>query len=188
MTKRNRVEVIVGSMFSGKTERLIARLRSAREAGSRVQAFKHVIDDRYDPDHLITHTQDRFPAQRVGGPEEIIARTRDLDVVGIDEGHFFGPALPNVVRQLADAAKRVIVVGLQYNAWGRPFETMAELTGMADEVLHMYATCRVCGGQARYSQRMLPVDSPIMVGGADMYEPRCQNCFVPLPGEAPEHR
>ncbi|MHC4067105.1 MAG: thymidine kinase [Planctomycetota bacterium] len=183
---KGRIEVIAGSMFSGKTERLIARLRAAQKRGQRVGAFKHQIDDRYDPDHLITHTQDRFPAVRVPGAAEIVSRGGGMDTVGIDEGHFFGRPLIATVEQLAGSASRVIIVGLEYDAWGRPFLPMADLMERADEVLHMYACCRVCGGQARYTQRMVPLNSNIMVGGADSYEPRCQRCFQPLQGPPPE--
>ena len=109
---KGRIEVIAGSMFSGKTERLIARLRAAQTRGRRVGAFKHQIDDRYDRDHLITHTQDRFPAARVNDAVDILTHSVELDTIGIDEGHFFGRALIAAVRQLADSAKRVIVVGL----------------------------------------------------------------------------
>ena len=183
---KGRIEVIAGSMFSGKTERLIARLRAAQTRGRRVGAFKHQIDDRYDRDHLITHTQDRYPAVRVPGAAEIITHSCELHTIGVDEGHFFGRPLIAAVRQLADSAKRVIVVGLEYDAWGRPFAGMAQLMELADEVLHMYAACRVCGGEARYSQRMVPVDSPTMVGGVGQYQPRCQRCFQPLDSPPPE--
>ena len=183
---KGRVEVIAGSMFSGKTARLIARLRAAQRSGRRVGAFKHRIDDRYDADHLITHIQDRWPAVRVKGATDVIERCSQLDAIGIDEGHFFGRPLVGAVRELAEAGKRVIVVGLEYDAWGRPFVPIPQLMELADEVLHMYAACRVCGGQARYSQRMVPVDSNVMVGGADLYQPRCQRCFVPLNSPPPE--
>jgi thymidine kinase len=183
---RGRLEVIAGSMFSGKTERLIARLRSARAAGQRVIAFKHRMDDRYDPEHLITHTQDRFDAVRIGSAGAIPAAAAGRDVVGIDEGHFFGLALIDAVQGMKADGQRVIVVGLQFDAWGRPFSPLTELMDMADEALHMYAACRICGGQARYSQRMVPVTTNTLVGGADLYEPRCAQCFEPLPGEPPE--
>lgn len=185
---KGRLEVIAGSMFSGKTERLIARLRAARRDGRRVGAFKHRIDDRYDADHLVTHTQDRFPAVRVDQAAQIVARSAELETIGIDEGHFFGRPLIAAVQQLAKAGRRVIVVGLEHDAWGRPFVPMPRLMELADDVLHLYAPCRVCGGQARYSQRMVPVDSNAMVGGVDMYEPRCQRCFEPLKSPPPEQK
>jgi thymidine kinase len=171
-----RLEVIAGCMFSGKTERLIARLRAAQQHGKSVRAFKHYIDDRYDPDHLVTHTQDQFDAQRIRDAAELLQRGKHAEVIGIDEGHFFGEALVNVV----------IVAGIDYDAWGRPFPPFPQLIDRADEVMHTYAACRVCGGQARYSQRMVPVDSQVMVGGAEAYEPRCARCFQPLASPPPE--
>ncbi len=181
-----RLEVIAGCMFSGKTERLIARLRAAQRAGQAVIAFKHRMDDRYDPSHLVTHTQDRFDALRVGDVGELLEQSRSADVVGVDEGHFFGRPLIEAVRQLLASGRHVIVVGIDYDAWGRPFTPFPQLKEMADEVVQAYATCRVCGGQARYSQRMVPVESQLMVGGAEAYEPRCLRCFQPLPGPPPE--
>ena len=180
-----RLEVIAGSMFSGKTERLIARLRDAQTRGLRVGAFKHRIDDRYDANHLITHTRDRFIAVRAPDASAIAGQCTDLDVVGIDEGHFFGRPLIETVQELIPAGKRVIVVGLENDAWGRPFVPMPQLMDLADEVLHMYAPCRVCGGQARYTQRMVPVGSPTMVGGIDEYEPRCHQHFEPVNDSPP---
>lgn len=181
-----RLEVITGSMFSGKTERLIARLRAARTDGRRVGAIKHAIDDRYDPNVLITHTEDRFPAVRVGSAAEIESAAGDWEVVGIDEGHFWGSALVDAARCLVQSGRRVIVVAIEFDAWGRPFPPTPQLSDMADEVLHLYAPCRVCGRPARFSQRMVPVHSSVMVGGAESYEPRCRQCFVPLGGSPPE--
>lgn len=171
-------------MFSGKSERLIARLREAQRRGLRVRAFKHVIDDRYDADHLITHTQDRFEATRAADAAAIERGAGDAEVIGIDEAHFFGAALVDVVRRLTAAGRRVIVVGIDRNAWGLPFEPMPALAAMADEVVQASAPCRGCGAPARYSQRMVPVMSDCMVGGAESYEPRCVAHFQPLPGPA----
>ena len=181
-----RLEVITGCMFSGKTERLIARLRAAQSRGQRVGAFKHVIDDRYGVGQLITHTQDQFPARHVGGADEVVAQSAELDTVGIDEGHFFGRPLVEAAGQLLAVGKQVIVAGIDHDAWGRPFVPMPQLAEMADQVHCLYTTCRVCGGQARYSQRMVPVDSNLMVGGAGLYEPRCLRCFEPLKSPPPE--
>lgn len=181
-----RLEVIAGCMFSGKTERLIARLRAARGEGRRVAAFKHRIDDRYDATHLVTHTQDRFDAQRATDAAEIERLASDAEVVGIDEGHFFGSALIDVVRRMVAEGRRVIVVGIDRDAWGRPFKPMPQLAAMADEAEQTTAACRRCGATARYSQRMVPVEANIMVGGAEFYEPRCERCFEPLAGRPPE--
>jgi thymidine kinase len=181
-----RLEVITGSMFSGKTERLIARLRAARTEGWRVGAIKHEIDNRYDPNVLITHTEDRYPAVRVGSAAEIVAAAGDWEVVGIDEGHFWGLSLVDAVSGLVAGGRRVIVVAIEFDAWGRPFPPTPQLSESADEVLHLYAPCRVCGKPARFSQRMVPVHSSVMVGGAEAYEPRCKRCFVPLDGIPPE--
>lgn len=175
-------------MFSGKTERLIARLRAADREGRRVVAFKHKIDDRYDATHLITHTQDRFNAQRAHDAAAIenAPDTAAAEVVGIDEAHFFGLPLVETARRLRAAGKRVIIVGIDNNAWGKPFTPLPQLAALADEVIQCTAPCRVCGKPARFSQRMVPVTSNLMVGGAESYEPRCDNCFTPLPGHPPE--
>lgn len=181
-----RLEIITGSMFSGKTERLIARLRAARTAGLRVGAVKHTIDDRYDPNALITHAEDRFPAIRVATAGEIVPAAREWDVVGIDEGHFWGTALIGAVNDLVASGRRVIVVTIEFDAWGRPFPPTPQFSEIADEVLHLYAPCRVCGRPARFTQRMVAVHSNVMVGGAEAYEPRCRKCFTPLDGEPQE--
>src|SRR5262245_56791576 len=153
-----RIEVIRGCMFSGKTERLIARLRAAQRDGRRVIAFKHMIDDRYDATHLITHTQDRFPALRSTDPESIARHAGNAETIGIDEGQFFGMELVDLVARMAESGRRLIIVGIDYDVWGRPFSPIPELSNIADEVLYFYAACRVCGGQARFSQRTTPLD------------------------------
>lgn len=177
-----RIEVIQGCMFSGKTEELIARLREAQAAGLRVRAYKHSIDDRYDPDHLITHTRERFDAIRAPGAEAIERDAADADVLGIDEGHFFGLPLVPVVQRLAAAGRRVIVVGLENDAWGRPFDPMPQLAELALNVVCKRCPCTVCGSAAMFTQRMVPVTDRCMVGGVGEYEPRCRAHFQPLPG------
>lgn len=179
--RTGRIEVICGCMFSGKTERLIGRLRAAQRDGRRVIAFKHVIDDRYDATHLITHTQDRFDALQAPNAGAVARLAGNAEVIGIDEGHFFGIGLMETVTRLADSGRCVIVVGIDHDVWGRPFSPIPEISEIADEVLHCYAACRRCGGQGRYSQRMKPIEGGLMVGGADAYEPRCAKCFEPLP-------
>lgn len=193
-TKPNRgtLEVVHGSMFGGKTEHTIAVLRRAVADGKRVLAFKHVIDDRYDPQHLVTHRRDRFDAARARNAEAILERVFSKDgprpdLVAIDEGHFFKLALVPVVKQLLESGVSVIVAGITHDAWGRPFEPMPQLCEFADRVVVKEAPCRVCGKPAPFTQRMTAVNTLHMVGGLCDYEPRCHEHFTPLPGP-PEQR
>lgn len=172
-------------MFSGKTQRLIARLCAAAGAGRRVLAIKHVIDDRYDATHLITHDEQRFPASRARSAAEIERLAADAETIAIDEGHFFGRELVAVVQRLLAGGRDVVVAGLEFNAWGRPFEPMPTLAAQADAVHTHTAPCRRCGEPAHYSQRLVPVATDLMVGGAEAYEPRCERCFESLPGDPP---
>ncbi len=172
--------MVQGSMFGGKTERLIACLRAARAQGLRVMAFKHCIDNRYDSRHLVTHTQDRFEAVPVPNAESIVTLSEGMNLVAIDEGHFFKKALVDVVRILLDKGTSVIIAGITYDAWGRPFEPMPQLVAFADEVVTRQAPCRVCGCPAPYTQRMMAVYTEHMVGGVGEYEPRCSEHFIPL--------
>lgn len=174
-------------MFAGKTEHLIARLRQERARGRTVIAFKHAIDDRYDADHLVTHRGDHFDAIRVSDAGEIPALCQRADVVAIDEGHFFEMALIAVVRQLVDRGVTVIVAGITYDIWGRPFEPMPQLVEIADEEIVCQAPCRVCGAPAPYNQRTTAVNTLHMVGGLEDYEPRCAQHFTPMSGQ-PEQR
>jgi thymidine kinase len=182
-----RIEVVHGSMFAGKTEHMIARLRQERSHGKTVRAFKHAIDERYDPDHLVTHRGDLFDAARVSSAAQIPPLCEGADVVAIDEGHFFGMDLVQVARRLADRGATVLVAGITNDAWGRPFEPIPQLVELADEEILLRAPCRVCGEPAPFTQRMVAVDSVHMVGGLDEYEPRCAEHFTPLPGP-PEQR
>ncbi len=174
-------------MFAGKTEHVIAQLRVAVSQGKTVKAFKHRIDDRYDPDHLVTHRQDRFEAMPVPNAEALPGLCDGIDVVAIDEGHFFKMAIVDVVRALLDQGVSVIVAGISHDAWGRPFEPMPQLADMADEVVTCESPCRVCGKPAPYTQRTTSVNTLHMVGGLSDYEPRCAEHFTPLPGP-PEQR
>jgi thymidine kinase len=182
-----RTEVVHGSMFAGKTEHLIARLRQEQAHGKLVKAFKHAIDDRYDADHLVTHRGDRFEAVPVRDAATILDRCGGANVVAIDEGHFFGLALLPVVQKLAARGVTVIVAGITYDIWGRPFEPIPDLIKLADEEVVCQAPCRVCGRPAPFNQRMTAVNTLYMVGGLDDYEPRCTEHFTPHPGP-PEQR
>ena len=175
-----RLEVIHGSMFGGKTELMIGRLREEQARGRAVKAFKHVIDDRYDPDHLVTHQDDRYPAVRVADAESILAHCDRLEVVAIDEGHFFKHELVSVVRALLARGVTVIVAGITHDTWGRCFDPIPQLAELADVVVLRQAPCRVCGEPAPFNQRMTPISGPHMVGGLADYEPRCARHFTPL--------
>ncbi len=182
-----RLEVVHGSMFAGKTEHMIARLRQEASHGKKVLAFKHCIDDRYDADHLVTHRSDRFDATRVDAAGEIGELSTLADVIAIDEGQFFKVQLIPVVEALLKRGATVIVAGITHDVWGRPFDPMPQLAQMADQVVELRAPCRVCGEPAPFTQRMVPMDSLHMVGGLDEYEPRCHKHFTPLAGP-PEQR
>lgn len=185
--EKGQLEVVHGSMFGGKTEHMIARLRQAESQGLRVRAFKHCIDDRYDPDHLITHRQDQFDAVRVPDAAAILRQCDGIDVAAVDEGHFFKLGLISVVRKLVNRGISVIVAGISHDAWGRPFDPMPQLEEMADHVVVKEAPCRVCGEPSPYTQRMTRINTIHMVGGLDDYEPRCKAHFTPLP-DPPEKR
>ncbi|MGE0479357.1 MAG: thymidine kinase [Phycisphaerae bacterium] len=186
-TAPGRLTVICGCMFAGKTAELIERLSAAQHAGKSARAFKHAIDVRYQAGRLATHDGRTFPAQVASSAAEIAARRGDARVVGIDEAQFFGRALVAVCRTLTAAGVGVIVVGIDHDAWGRPFPPLPELKTLANEVRVLSAPCRVCGRPARFSERMVPVTDPLMVGGPEAYEPRCEACFHPLPAPAPAY-
>lgn len=174
-------------MFGGKTEYLIARLRQEQARGRRVCAFKHAIDDRYAPGHLVTHGGDRFDAVRVPDAATILELADGVEVVAIDEGHFFKLELLAVVRTLLARGRIVLVAGITNDSWGRPFEPIPQLAEIADEEILRQAPCRVCGEPSPYTQRMTPVTTVFMVGGLGDYEPRCAAHFQALPGP-PERR
>jgi len=185
--KRGTITVVQGSMFAGKTERLIAFLREAQKAGRRVRAFKHAIDDRYDATHLVTHRNDSFPATPVRDVAAILLHVTDVDCLAVDEGQFFGEELVEAVVQLRGAGKSIIIAGISHDAWGRPFHPMPQLSAVADAVEVKQSPCKICKKPAPYTQRMVPVTTPTMVGGLGDYEPRCAEHFTPLAGE-PEVR
>ncbi|HUP02053.1 MAG TPA: thymidine kinase [Gemmatimonadota bacterium] len=179
------VEVICGPMFSGKSEELIRRLKRAGIARQRVQVFKPVVDDRYAEDEIVSHSEMRFAAERVPNARSILARVDPrTQVVGIDEAQFFDEALVEVVDSLANLGKRVIVAGLDQDYLGRPFEPVPQLLAKAEEITKTLAICVLCGNPANYTQRLLPSEERIVVGGARTYEARCRQCFEPRLGQA----
>jgi thymidine kinase len=174
------IEVITGSMFSGKSEELIRRLRRAQIARQAVQVFKPCLDNRYDTGEIVSHSDMKLPSEPVSSAGEILARTRaETEVVGIDEGQFFDPSLVEVAGALADRGIRVIVAGLDQDYLGRPFEPMPQLIAVAEYVDKMLAICVRCGAPANRSPRISGGTDRVVVGGAHEYEARCRRCFKP---------
>lgn len=176
------VEVICGSMFSGKTEEMIRRLRRARIAKQQVQVFKPSIDTRYNAEKVTSHAGMDFEAQAVKSSQEIIPNLKDgTSVVGIDEAQFFDEGIVEVIEQLADQGIRVIVNGLDMNFRGEPFGFVPVLMARADKVDKLQAICMVCGEPASRTQRLVngkpaKYDDPVViVGAAEMYEARCRH-------------
>jgi thymidine kinase len=174
------IEVITGSMFSGKSEELIRRLRRAQIARQRVQIFKPRIDDRFAEDHIVSHSDMRIASVNVRNADELLTRVdNDTDVVGIDEGQFFDANLPTVCNTLADRGKRVIVAGLDQDYLGRPFEPMPQLLAIAEYITKTLAICVVCGDPANHTQRLVASSDRVLVGASGVYEARCRHCFDP---------
>lgn len=174
------VEVICGSMFSGKTQELIRRLKLATIARQKVQVFNSHLDTRYAKEKIVSHDQSALEANAVENADEILSLVnKDTKVVGIDEAHFFGPEIVDVAQKLADSGKRVIVAGLDQDFRGEPFDNMARLMAVAEYVTKNLAICMVCGNPAHYSQRLTSSGDRIEVGAGDKYEARCRKCFKP---------
>jgi thymidine kinase len=174
------IEVIAGSMFSGKSEELIRRLRRAKIARLKVQVFKPEIDVRYSRDHIVSHSEMRHESRVARTAAEILAQVEpDTQVVGIDEGQFFDNDLVAVANTLAQRGLRVIVAGLDQDYTGKPFEPMPQLLAVAEYITKTHAICVRCGQPANYSQRIVEVEGRVVVGAADAYEARCRRCFVP---------
>ncbi|HEX8353121.1 MAG TPA: thymidine kinase [Pyrinomonadaceae bacterium] len=174
------IEVIAGSMFSGKSEELIRRLRRARIARLKVQVFKPEIDVRYSRDHIVSHSEMRHESCAVRTAADIIQLVLPAtEVVGIDEAQFFDNDLVDVANTLAARGVRVIIAGLDQDYTGRPFEPMPQLLAVAEYITKTHAICVRCGQPANYSQRIVEVEGRVVVGASDTYEARCRRCFVP---------
>ena len=174
------IEVIAGSMFSGKSEELIRRLNRARIARQKVQVFKPVIDARYSVGQIASHSGQKHDSIPVSSTDELMKEVLpDTQVVGIDEGQFFDMALIEAVNELAENGKRVIIAGLDQDYTGRPFEPMPQLLSVAEFITKTHAICVKCGGTANYSQRTVESEARVEVGASDKYEARCRRCFVP---------
>ncbi len=174
------IEVVCGSMFSGKSEELIRRLRRAQIARQRVQIFKPRLDNRYSEDHIVSHSDMKLKSQLVATANEILelvdGRTQ---VIGIDEGQFFDMQLVAVCNKLADMGKRVIVAGLDQDYRGRPFDPMPQLLAISEYITKTLAICVICGAPANRTHRLVDNTDRMLVGASDMYEARCRLCFEP---------
>ncbi|MER0438505.1 thymidine kinase [Emticicia sp. W12TSBA100-4] len=171
------IEVVCGSMFSGKTEELIRRLKRAKIAKQKVEIFKPAIDVRYHEIDIVSHNQTAIRSTPVHSSEEILLITSDCEVVGIDEAQFFDRGIVEVVNKLAENGKRVIIAGLDMDSRGIPFGPMPALMSIAEYVTKVHAICVVCGDIANYSYRKVPSEAQVMLGELDSYEARCRKCF-----------
>jgi len=174
------VEVIVGPMFSGKSEELIRRLRRAEIARQRVQIFKPIIDARYTKNEIVSHSGLGIRSDNVSTAAEVLEQVLPrTEVVGIDEAQFLGEGIVEVCAKLADMGKRVIVAGLATDYLGRPFEPMPRLLAVAEEITKLLAICVRCGNPAVHTQRLVASEDLIVVGATGTYEARCRRCFEP---------
>ncbi|MDX9725340.1 MAG: thymidine kinase [Bacteroidales bacterium] len=175
--RRGWVEVITGSMFSGKTEELIRRLRRATFAGLNVQIFKPAVDNRYSEKRVVSHDEKSIVSTPVDHPSSILLLSGDAEVIGIDEAQFFDESLPGVCSQLADRGVRVIVAGLDMDFMGNPFGPMPALLAVAEYITKVHAICTRCGSLAQYSFRKSEDHRVVLLGEKDKYEPLCRDCF-----------
>ncbi len=172
------IEVIVGPMFSGKSEELIRRLRRAEIAKQRVQIFKPIIDERYSKTEIVSHSGLEIRSNNVSTAAEILEKVEArTEVIGIDEGQFVGEPLVDVATHLANMGKRVIIAGLDTDYLGRPFVPMPRLLALAEEITKLLAICMQCGNPAVHTQRLVASEDLIVVGATGMYEARCRRCF-----------
>ncbi len=172
------IEVICGSMFSGKTEELIHRLRRAPIAGLKIEVFRPKIDSRYDEFAIVSHDKNAIPAAAVEDAASILSIRSDTQVVGIDEAQFFDQQLPEVCETLANLGIRVIVAGLDKDYLGKPFGPMPGLMAVADSVTKLHAVCVVCGGEANFSFRTALHSTQVLIGEKESYEARCRICYL----------
>lgn len=170
------IEVICGSMFSGKTEELIRRLKRVKIANLKVQIFKPAIDTRYDEVNIVSHDTNFIQSTPVKNAEAILHLSNDVDVVGIDEAQFFDEQIAYVCEQLALKGIRVIVAGLDMDYTGKPFGQMPNLLAVADYITKLHAICMLCGGIANVSYRKVNTQVQVLLGQKDIYEPRCRTC------------
>jgi thymidine kinase len=172
------IEVITGSMFSGKTEELIRRLKRAKIARQRVEIFKPIVDNRYSETEVVSHDENAIPSTPVKTSEDILKLASNVQVVGIDEAQFFDQGLIEVCNTLADKGIRVIVAGLDMDYRGRPFGPIPGLMAIAEYITKVHAICQRCGDLAQYSYRKSKDEELVLLGELDEYEPLCRKCYI----------
>jgi thymidine kinase len=175
--KRGSIELITGSMFSGKTEELIRRLRRAQFAGLRVEIFKPSLDTRYSETRVVSHDEKSINSTPVDNASSILLLAGDVDVVGIDEAQFFDESIADVCNSLADSGIRVLVAGLDMDFMGKPFGPMPSLLAIAEYITKVHAICMRCGNLAQYSHRKSNEAQVVLLGEKDIYEPLCRGCY-----------
>ena len=174
--RRGSIEVICGSMFSGKTEELIRRLKRVEIANLKSEIFKPSVDMRYDDIKIVSHDENKIQSIPVDNSRRILLLSRDVDVVGIDEAQFFDDQITSVCEELALNGTRVIVAGLDMDYQGKPFGQMPNLLAIADYITKLHAICMKCGNIANVSYRKVAVGGQVLIGEKDIYEPRCRVC------------
>ncbi|MCH7964320.1 MAG: thymidine kinase [Bacteroidetes bacterium] len=174
------IEVITGCMFSGKTEELIRRLRRAQIAKQKVKIFKPLIDTRYSESSIVSHNDQSLPSIQIKDIKDVLKLSEDSQVIGIDEAQFFSDEIVNICNELADTGKRVIVVGLDQDYRGIPFEPIPHLLAIAEYITKSLAICVECGNPADKTQRKTTSSERVIVGTSDIYEARCRKChYIP---------
>jgi thymidine kinase len=175
--KRGSIEIITGSMFSGKTEELIRRLRRAQFAGLKVEIFKPSLDNRYSENRVVSHDEKSFISTPVDNASSILLLAGEVDVVGIDEAQFFDNAIVEVCNKLADNGVRVVVAGLDMDFMGNPFGPIPALLSISEYITKVHAICMRCGSLAQYSFRKSEEAQVVVLGEKDKYEPLCRSCY-----------
>ena len=175
--KAGSIEVICGSMFSGKTEELIRRMKRAQFAKQKVEIYKPCIDVRYSEDQVVSHDSHSIPSIPIDTPAKMLDISSDVEVVGIDEAQFFDNTLVDVVQTLANKGIRVIIAGLDTDFLGKPFGPMPALMAVAEDIQKVHAICVKCGSPANHSHRLSASDELVVLGETDIYEPLCRHCY-----------
>jgi len=173
------IEAICGSMFSGKTEELIRRIKRAKIAEQKVEIVKPEIDTRYSKDEIVSHDEKKISSHSLSRTNQILDIAKKCQVMGIDEAQFFDKNLVDICRQIANQGKRVIVAGLEKDYRGEPFEPMPEILCEAEYITKTQAICMQCGAPANFTQRITQSEERVLIGKKDKYEARCRSCFEP---------